>query len=178
MSAKIELQTQRQKLIEQLRGEADPRRVSAIQADLTIVNAEIKKLNITEAAENGRNAAVRKALGNAQHEADIARANERITAGSAPGGEFGFRPKPQKQLPAPKQPPFLTRGEFLLKNAKQMLKTIEALKQENKLPHTIAFEEPLREFVEAQRAHVEQRKAERKEREEQEPHDWEQTWAD
>jgi hypothetical protein len=134
MSAKIELQTQRHKLIEQLKTESDPRRIALVQADLTIVNAEIKKLNIIESAEATRNATVRKALGAAQHEADIARASERIAVGAPQGFQT-----PKQQL---------TYSELLMRNAKQMLEAIEA-NQAHKLPHIAAFEGPLRVFIEA-----------------------------
>ncbi len=180
MSAKIELQVQRQKLIEQLKSETDPRRIASVQADLTIVNAEIKKLNITEAAENQRNATVKRSIGMAQHEADTARANERITEGTAPDGEpFGFQAKLEEARTVAsveaKKP--MTLGEFLLKNAKQMLRSIEKMK--HKEPHTAAFEPQLRAFIEAQKAHCRRHNEKALTKVESEnPIDWEKTWAE
>jgi len=175
-NSKRELMEQRYKLIEQLKGETDPKRIISIQGDLSIVNAEIKKLNITEAAENQRNATVKRTIGQAQHEADIARANTRIMAGDAFGGSepFGFQPKLEAARAEQK---FLTRGEFLLKNAKQMLRTIEKLKR--KEPHTVAFEQPLREFIEAQTAHCKKMK-ERPPRpkDKEDEIEWNKTWSE
>lgn len=133
-----------------------------MQSDLTIINAEIKKLNVTEGAEARRDAEVKKAIGKAEFDANEARANEKITAGTAPGG----KPHGYQHQPA------LTRGEFLLKHAKQMLRVIDALREERKLPHTLAFEQPLRDFVEEQAKHVADRKASAV----SEESEWKETW--
>ncbi len=164
-SLKPLLMEKRAKLIGQLASETVPNHRVSIQSELTIVNAELKRLNVEEAAALKYVADTKNVLGLAEQQANAERAISKL-------------PSPIKPPKHGHIAPYLSRGEFLLKNARQMLRTIEALKPERKLPHTAAFEQPLRDFIAEQHRHVNERKASRVATAAAEPEQWKETWSD
>lgn len=118
---KAQLQARRQNLIEQDKAATDHMTKAAIQVELSAVNAQLK------------------ALGAAEHAANMQRRNQRE----------------QRFHAAERKPTGLqTRGEFILMGAKRTLHELEHINPDSLLPHTKAFLEPLREFVAAQKVHV------------------------
>jgi hypothetical protein len=126
-----------------------------VQADLAIVNARLKQLHIEEGRALKAAADARNAAGQAEQRENLARAAARLPPVGTktkirPGGFDApvVVPEPQRARP------HLTRGEFLLKNARQALKTIDTIKPEHRLPHTHAFREALVAYLVEQKKHV------------------------
>jgi hypothetical protein len=161
---KAELQAKRSELIAQLEATTDARIRMCVQAELSATNAEIKAANIRAAAGSKLDADVKRALGKEEEKANLRRARER-------DGLF----KAAERAP---HSGLLTRGEHILRTAKQLLKTIERINPASKLPHTLSIEVPLRDFIAAQKAHVHEYRAQtaaalRTEVDE----DWQRTWT-
>jgi hypothetical protein len=112
---KAELQIRRAELIDLVPKAPDNLTRANLQAELSVVNAEIKRLNVEEAARNKRDSR------------------------------------------APQIGP--TRGEYILRHAKELLKQIQRIDPAAVLPHTAAILGPLQQFVDAQKAHVHEHRA-------------------
>lgn len=141
---KAELQIRRAELIDLVPKAPDNLTRANLQAELSVVNAEIKRLNVEEAARNKRDSAVRKALGKHEEAVNLRRYRER---------EAKF----ENAERAPQIGP--TRGEYILRHAKELLKQIQRIDPAAVLPHTTAILGPLQQFVDAQKAHVHEHRA-------------------
>lgn len=138
---KLELQTVRQSLIEESSDASIPpgRRIE-IQGKLTAVNAELKQINAAKAARTRAEAEARKARGREEHAQNL----ERGSANMA--DSLGARAEAERPTGA------LTRGEYLLRNAVQMLRKIDTI--DKPLPFTVDFYNALVAYIAEQRVHV------------------------
>lgn len=136
---KDELKELRARLITDLADATSIGRREELQADLSIVNVKLKALHVEEAIQLKRAADEKRRSGLAENRANTERALAKLPA-----------PKIDPNLRS--SPKHLTRGEFLLKHAKQMLRTIKTLGKP--MPHTVEFRAQLEAFIVLQQAHV------------------------
>lgn len=166
-ATKAELTAQRADLIRRLSTKITPSERNAINETLSAIKAQLKTLNIAEAAELKARADEKKRAGLAQQAADTARAVERADKAD----EVTRRANPQK----PGKPP-PTRGEFILHRARQLAKLIAAIPEDKRKEYTAAFYGQLTAFVTLQTVVVDaERKATNEAREKLQA-EWSETW--
>jgi len=146
---KAQLQERRAQLIASLETTNHPARREEVQADLSNVNARLKQINIVEAKRAKTQADERKAAGLAEQ-----RDNLRRSAAKHPARDIELADLPPMPSAPPSQQRPLSRGEFMLKHAKQLKKAIESIKPDHRLPHTVAFIAHLDAFIAGQKAHL------------------------
>lgn len=126
---KPELVILRARLIATLKINLLPAQRMKLQADLSNVNASLKRIHIAEAVQQKQIADAKKADGIAELHANLARS---------------------AQPPAPHA---MTPGERILMHAKRAAQAIGKIQLKYRLPHTITFLPALEAFVEAQKQH-------------------------
>ena len=168
--SKLELQATRQNLIEELRDVTiSANRRLEIQRQLSEVNAELKRINTNHADLAKAEADKRKERGLAEQAQNLARSGAKVPATQA---------APTEHAPARAERK-MSRGEFLLKNANQMLRKIESIREP--LPFTTDFYNALTAYVAQQRVHLrdEARRTATDGGETDDPaHTWKETWKD
>lgn len=172
---KAELQAARAECIEALASAITVGRREEVQADLSNINARLKQLNTEEARQLKAIADQRKAAGHAEQTANLRRASTKIPAMV----RQSVSNTPTVKLSAPKpvaQQRSLTRGEFLLKHAKQMRKGIDSIKPERRLAHTVTFRDQLDAFIVEQKRHLDEQKT-AKAPDATTEDAWQQTWT-
>jgi hypothetical protein len=153
--SKTELQTARAERIVALASARVPARRLEIQADLSNINARLKQLNIAESTQLKDTADVRKAAGYAENDQNLRRAIAKMPVPvPAPTAPTPIAKTHSKARANGNSGSTLTRGEYLFKHAKQMLKAIDTIKPERQLPHTKAFRLHLEAFIAEQRGHL------------------------
>lgn len=191
---KPELETLRGAHLRALAGNLTATKRAAIQAELSLVNGQIKHLNIEQARQLKADADRRRAEGLAIHQASTARAIAKLVETTAPREEIPSFPPEAKTLliappPAPRSYPkgVQTLGEFILMRAEQLRSALRRPREP--MPHSTAFLAQLEGFLEVQRMIVEAEKRERKAAEKAHktatasppptaPADWKETWKD
>lgn len=169
---KEQLASRRQQLIAELAklgqapiGTPEGKRREEVVADLRNTNAAIKQLNIDEALRLKSEADRKRALGVAEHVANLQRAG-------APPDALLSAPVAAPAAAAPKIAE-RTPGEFVLWSAKKLRKTLRQFK--HPLPHTAKFLPLLETFIVRQKAHVEEEAKARDAA--SQPSDWQETWS-
>ena len=154
---KADLQSLRAERIEALANATTLGQRVEVQADLSNVNARLKQINIAEAQVAKAIADQRKAEGNAEQRDNLRRAHAKSTPATTAAIVAAIETPSVSDRPLhakPSEGRSLTRGEFLLKHAKQMVRTIDTIKPARRLSHTIVFRRALDEFIREQKQHL------------------------
>ena len=180
---KADLQSLRAERIEALANATTSGQREEVQADLSNVNARLKQINIAEAQVAKAIADQRKAEGNAEQRDNLRRAHAKSAPATTAAIVAAVETPSVSDRPSHaklSEGRSLTRGEFLLKHAKQMVRTIDTIKPARRLSHTIVFRRALDEFIREQKQHLaafdtQETLGESAATTTQE--DWKQTWA-
>lgn len=153
---KDELKQHKAALLAQLES-APPAERAGIQAEITIVNAQIKAINVSEAAAARAKSLSRKAQGRAIHQAGLARA---IAA----------------NVPAGQRPRHL--GEDIIIGAKRLRGMLSEIPEARRQPFTRAFIAELDVFLAGQSEYLKLFNAKLAGAATSEESEWEATWGD
>jgi hypothetical protein len=184
--SKVELESLRAQHLTALAGKLTAPKRAAIQAELAMVNAQIKQINIDKSRADKAAADRRRSLGLAEHQENTERALARID----PAALAAVAPSPPPTSTYPKG--ITTRGELILMRAEQLRNQLRRCAQP--MEHSLALLPGLEAFVEVQKAVVAKEKLERRAAEKtlraarrspatpapQQPPDpsWSETWTD